>query len=149
MTQTQAEIDAILDEYQEREAELAIERAERGDIEARRPDARREEIAYAELAVGDYMSAEDGVDARWVEVVEIKPRDGKLVITFRTPQPLGVGLHDRWVIDRAADERVVIDAAVRRFLCHDCGHGFAEEEPDLACPRCGAGRDRVEDTSGT
>lgn len=108
--------DAGLDEYQEREREAAFERELLGDEQAVRPDAERATVTVADLNIGDFMTAEDGPHARWVKVVEIKEgwRDpAKTSITFQTPQPIGVGLVDRWVIERDPADPVVIDQRVR------------------------------------
>lgn len=115
--------DAALDEYQAREAELADERAEIGDREAARPGAVRFAVTFGDLVVGDYMTNEDGPDARWVEIVEVEPNrrkyhseedaPGWVVITFKTPQPLGVGYVDRWVIEREVATPVVVDQRAR------------------------------------
>jgi len=110
-----AEFDFELDAYQEREREAAAERAVQGDQEAVRPSALRTEITFGELLLDDYMTAEDGPHARWVKVVKIlAPRpDGRLSITFQTPQPLGVAYENRWVIDRLPSDRVIIDQLAR------------------------------------
>ena len=110
-----AEFDALLDEYQEREAEEALERAGRGDIEAVRPDAVREVVTFADLRVGDYMTAEDGPLARWVRVVKCDDSeyDPEATVTFQTPQPLGVAMEDHWVIRRPWNDPVTVDAAAR------------------------------------
>jgi hypothetical protein len=110
------EFDRMLDEYQEREREDAAERAERGDIEARRPNAERQEITFAELCCGDYMTNEDGLAARWVKVDKVNGTPAKTAeatVTFITPQPLGVAMEDHWVIRRPWDTTVTIDAAAR------------------------------------
>jgi hypothetical protein len=117
--------DAMLDEYQERERELAFEREAQGDIEARRPNAVQQEITFGELVVGDYITAEPGEaeHARYVKVIKLEPgkgdtrwgphHTGSLKITFETPQPIGVGMENHWVLDRDPDEPVVIDASER------------------------------------
>lgn len=119
-----AHFDAMLEEYQEHEAELAYERERLGDEQARRPDAVPLTITFADLRVGDFMTAEDPDDpaARWVEVVEVgaavdsvffKGQRDSMTVTFRTPQPIGVGMHDRWTIARPSGDQVVIDASSR------------------------------------
>jgi hypothetical protein len=110
------EFDRMLDEHQEREREDAVGRAVIGDIEARRPDAERREITFAELCCGDYMTNEDGPAARWVKVEKIDgtpATTAEATVTFVTPQPLGVALEDHWIIRRTWDTPVTIDAAVR------------------------------------
>jgi hypothetical protein len=106
--------DAMLEEHQEREAEAAYEREARGDFEARRPNAQPLTITFEELRIGDFMTAEDPADpdARWVEVGE--PGDHNMKVTFRTPQPIGVGLHDRWTIERDPCLSVAVDALARQ-----------------------------------
>jgi len=110
-----ADFDFELDAYQEREREAAAERAVQGDQQAVRPEAMRTEITFDELILDDYITAEDGSAARWVKVTKIVPpgADGRLAITFQTPQPLGVACEDHWVIDRLPEEKVVIDLLAR------------------------------------
>jgi hypothetical protein len=120
-TISDAEFDAELEAYQEREYEASLERAERGDLEARRPDATRIETEFGALKVGDFMTAETGPDARWVKIVKVSPgerkwgtsEDGWVTVTFQTPQPLGVGMEDKWVLERVVDTPVTIDGSVR------------------------------------
>lgn len=109
----QAEFDAGLDAYQEREREAAAEREALGDVEARRPDAQRFATTFDCVRVGDFMTMEDGPGARWVEVVKWAADDDAVHITFQTPQPIGVGMHQRWCIDRGKGERVTVDLAAR------------------------------------
>lgn len=112
---TDADFDFELDAYQEREREAAAERAVEGDAQAVRPYAMRTEIPFGELLLNDYMTAEEGPEARWVKVIKIlAPRpDGRISITFQTPQPLGVACESNWVIDRMPEEKVVIDQLAR------------------------------------
>jgi hypothetical protein len=106
----------LLDEHQAQEQEDAWERAAQGDREARRPQAERLTVHFADLRIGDFMTAESGPQARWVEVVDVTRSKGmpeSLKVTFMTPQPLGVGMHSRHVIDRAAVDEVVVDNSCR------------------------------------
>lgn len=113
--------DAALDEYQEREREAADRRADEADRRAVRPDAVRQESTFGELREGDYMTAESGPAARWVEIVKVEPRRkwsneralDWVAVTFRTPEPLGVAYEDKWVIERERIAPVVIDATRR------------------------------------
>lgn len=109
--------DAELDAHQEREAQWARERARIGDIKARRPDAQRCEITFADLKIGDFMTNETGPEARFVKVVEIgsfTPKvEGQIAITFETAEPLGVALENRWVIERPPTDSVTIDESIR------------------------------------
>ena len=131
MRQSQAEIDALLDEHQAREREDAERRAELGDRESVRPDAERVEITFGALLAGDYMTAEKGPTARWVEVTEKTIDGATATITFKTPQPLGVGLADRWVIHRPVEEPVTVDATARPV---EVVEGVDADEP--VCVEC-------------
>lgn len=117
-----AHFDAMLEEYQELEAELAYERERLGDQQARRPGAVPKAVTFGDLRVGDFMTADDPAhpQARWVEVVDLggvgESRFGDsttMSITFRTPQPIGVGMCDRWILQRQPGDPVVIDGAAR------------------------------------
>lgn len=118
---SQAEFDAGLDEHQARQRELAARSEALGEQKAKRPHAEHETITFEQLVVGDYMTAEAdrGADARWVKVVEIcthKPRrPGQITVTFQVPEPIGVAMETRWVIDRDPTTPVVIDAVERRL----------------------------------
>lgn len=115
--------DAMLDEHQRREREMAAELEAQGDIEARRPQAKLAERTFAEVREGDFITNEPeaGPDARFVEVVKVEQRrkfnredDGSwLTITFRTPQPIGVAFTDSWVIERRAIDSAYIDLGAR------------------------------------
>lgn len=110
------EFDRMLDEYQEREAEMAEERAVVGDKQAMRPNAVRDDVTFGDLAEGDYMTAEEGSTARWVKIVKVegdRKTEAEAKITFEVPQPLGVAMEDHWVIYRPWTDTVVIDRSVR------------------------------------
>jgi hypothetical protein len=116
-----AAFDAGLDAYQERQREMAAESEEQGNREAVRSDAIPLTVTFADLVVGDYMTAESGPAARWVKVVEIESRrkwttesdPDKLTVTFQTAQPIGVAAEDHWVIERDRTDPAVIDQRVR------------------------------------
>lgn len=105
------QFEAQLDAYQERERAAAEERAIVADRKAVRPDAVRLETTFGELRVGDYMTAEAGPRARWVEVIKVEHDRGKwssreakpgwVAVTFRTPEPLGVAYEDEWAREDA------------------------------------------------
>lgn len=117
----EAAFDAGLDAYQERCREEAAALEDLGDRQAVRPEADRATVTFGDLIVGDYMTAEAGPHARWVEVVALEPRrkwsndpaPGWVTVTFQTPQPIGVALEDRWVIERHVGDAVIIDQSVR------------------------------------
>lgn len=110
----QGRFDAGLTEYQDKERVRAAEREERGNVESRRPDASRFLTTFGALRVGDFMTAESGDEARWVEVVKCeRDESGTVHVTFKVPQPIGVGYQDRWCIDRASDDPVTIDRRAR------------------------------------
>jgi hypothetical protein len=120
--QRDAEFDRQLDLYQERQAELAAESEALGDEQAVRAEASRLTVTFGDLLDGDYMTAEDTPEARWVKVVRIEPdrrkysdaeAAGWVTVTFETPQPIGVGMETRWVIEREVGTPVVIDQRVR------------------------------------
>lgn len=108
-----------LDKHLEKQHEDALEREILGNLQSRRPRARMEERTFADLQVGDYITAEpsEGSAARWAKVValndvNVKPKEeGQMTISLKPAQPLGVGLHDRFVIDRYPHELVVVDAS--------------------------------------
>lgn len=106
--------DTGLDAYQAREREAAARREAQGDIEARRPDAVREACTFADVQAGDFITNESGPEARWVELLTVldEPDGETLVITFRVPQPIGVGYHERWVITRPKGAAATRDASV-------------------------------------
>lgn len=104
---------AALEAYQDAERREAHERERLGEVQARRPYAVPKKIAFRDLEIGDFMTA-DGL--HYVEVTDRKPSkksDRLLEITFKTPQPIGVGMHDSWVIDKDYHAEVVIDESVR------------------------------------
>lgn len=80
---------------------------------AARPDARRVDVTFSELRVGDFMTNEQGDDARWVEVVEIQ-RPGKrgadVSVLFEIPEPENLrSMETRYWIERSDDTPVVVD----------------------------------------
>ena len=111
----QADFNRELDTHQAREAAEAEEREAEASVEALRPDALPTVISFDELRPGDFMTAERGPGARWVEVVAVGPGKlpGAVGVRFRTPQPLGLGLHELYTIERGADDTVTIDRRAR------------------------------------
>jgi len=110
----QARFDSQLDEHLAVEYADAASRTVEGDIEARRPDALRVELPFSALRVGDYITAETGVEARWVTVSAIENgRDGQFTIGFTVPVPQGLGMHTRYTMTRDPADLVVVDGACR------------------------------------
>jgi len=115
--QSEAEFNALLDEYQEGEREAAEEARERGNVKALRPDAVIRPCTYGNLRIGDFITAEPelGAAARFVEVVRLRQgiESSIITLTFETPEPLGVALEDHWVIERAEMGHAHVDASRR------------------------------------
>lgn len=80
---------------------------------AARPGASRVKATFADLRVGDYMTNEQGEQARWVEVVEIRRpgRDGADVsVLFEIPEPVNLrSMETRYWIERSDETPVVVD----------------------------------------
>lgn len=80
---------------------------------AARPDANRVKVTFADLRVGDFMTNEDGADARWVEVIEIRRpgrRGADLSVLFEIPEPVNWrSMETRYWIERSDDTPAVVD----------------------------------------
>lgn len=107
-----------LDEHLEREAELAAELEARGNVEARRPDAVIREATFESLRLDEFITAEPegdklwGTPPRFVRVVRLRQEieTRMIVLTFETPEPIGVGMEDHWIIERDPGAPAYVDA---------------------------------------
>lgn len=113
-----------LDAYQAGLREEVEEATIRSYLTAARPQADRQWTTFAELRVGDFITAE-GPGGRWVRVNKIagpmcssRTRrqlvpDGYMRLTFEIPEPVSVSGETGYVIERKLEEPVVYDRSAR------------------------------------